>query len=33
MSTPKTSHRSLVSLKLPRAPVSLVAFVTGMVKP
>ena len=28
----KTSHRSIVSLKLPRAPVSLAAFAIGIVK-
>jgi hypothetical protein len=32
MSTPKTSHRSIVSLKLPRAPTLLTAFATGVVK-
>jgi len=32
MSTPKTSHRSIVSLKLPRAPTALTAFATGIVK-
>ena len=32
MSTIKTSHRSIVSLKLPRAPVSLAAFAIGVVK-
>jgi len=31
MTTAKTSHRSLVSLKLPKAPVSLAAFCTGVV--
>jgi hypothetical protein len=32
MSSPKTSHRSIVSLKLPRAATALTAFATGVVK-
>jgi hypothetical protein len=32
MSTVKTSHRSIVSLKLPRSPTALTAFGTGVVK-
>ena len=32
MTTIKTSHRSIVSLKLPKAPIALAAFAIGVVK-
>jgi len=32
MTTIKTSHRSLASLKLPKQPVALAAYATGVVK-
>jgi hypothetical protein len=32
MTTIKTSHRSIASLKLPKQPVAIAAYATGVVK-